>query len=86
MFTRHATYSESLLARKGDVEYACILWSEPVVLVSCRIWMWMVLWFVMVLDVCVCISLRKLVKAEDRFFFIIDYNDYIKKHNRYNRL
>jgi hypothetical protein len=32
-----------------------------VVLAACRIWLWMVLWFVMVLDVCVCIILRKLV-------------------------
>ena len=37
--TPHATSSESLLARKGVVEYACIVWSEPVVLASFRIWL-----------------------------------------------
>jgi hypothetical protein len=37
MCTPHATSSESLLARKGVVEYACIAWSELVVLVSFRI-------------------------------------------------
>ena len=37
MCTPHATSSESLLARKGDVEYACIVWSDPMFLVFC--WM-----------------------------------------------
>ena len=37
--TPHATSSESLLARKGVVEYACIVWSDPVVLASRKIWM-----------------------------------------------
>ena len=36
MCTPHATSSESLLARKGDVEYACIVWYDPVVLASLR--------------------------------------------------
>ena len=39
MCTPHATSIESLLAQKGDVEYACIVWSDPVVLASCRIWL-----------------------------------------------
>ncbi len=37
--TLHATSSESLLARKGVVEYAWIVWSDPVVLASFRIWL-----------------------------------------------
>ena len=37
MCTPHATSRESLLARKGDAEYAWIVWSDPVVLASCRI-------------------------------------------------
>ena len=37
MCTPHATSNESLLARKGDVEYACIIWSDPVVLASFKI-------------------------------------------------
>jgi len=37
MCTSHTTSIESLLARKVVVEYACILWSDPVVLASCRI-------------------------------------------------
>ena len=36
--TPHATSNESLLARKGAVEYAWIVWSDLVVLASCRIW------------------------------------------------
>ena len=32
-----STSIESFLARKGVVEYACIVWSELVVLASCRI-------------------------------------------------
>ena len=32
MWTPHATSSEYLVARKGVVEYACIVWSDPVVL------------------------------------------------------
>ena len=39
MWTPHATSSESLLARKGVVEYACIVWSDPVVLASFRVWL-----------------------------------------------
>ena len=35
--TPHATSGEFLLARKGIVEYAWIVWSDPVVLASCRI-------------------------------------------------
>jgi len=34
--TPHATSRESLMARKGAVEYAWIVWSDPVVLASCR--------------------------------------------------
>jgi len=37
MCTPHATSSESLLARKGVVEYAWIVWSEPLVLASFKI-------------------------------------------------
>ncbi len=37
MCTPHATSRESLLARKGDVEYAYIVWSDPKVLALCRI-------------------------------------------------
>ena len=37
MCTPQATSSESLLARKGVVEYACIVWSDALVLVSCKI-------------------------------------------------
>ena len=36
MCTPHATSRESLLARKDDVEYAWIVWSDPAVLASCR--------------------------------------------------
>ena len=39
MCTPHATLSESLLARKGGVEYACIVWSDPLALASCKIWL-----------------------------------------------
>jgi len=39
MCTPHANSSESLLARKGDVEYACIIWSDPEVLASRKIWL-----------------------------------------------
>ena len=39
MCTRHATSSESLLARKEDVEYACIVLSDPVVMASLRMWL-----------------------------------------------
>ncbi len=39
MCTLHATSSESLMARKGVVEYACIVWSDLVVLASCKIWL-----------------------------------------------
>ncbi len=61
MCTPHATSSESLLARKGAVEYACIVLSDPAVLVPRKIWLYMVLGLVMVLDACVWISLRWLV-------------------------
>ena len=40
MCTPHATFSESLLDRKGtvdSVEYAGIVWSDPEVLALCRI-------------------------------------------------
>ena len=37
MCTPRATSREFLLARKGAVEYAWIMWSDPVVLASCRI-------------------------------------------------
>ncbi len=36
--TLHVTSGESLLARKGVVEYAWIVWSDPAVLASFRIW------------------------------------------------
>ena len=39
MCTPRATCGESLLARKGVVEYACIAWSDPVVLALCIIWL-----------------------------------------------
>ena len=39
MCTPHATSSESLQARKGGVEYACMVWSDPVVLASRKICM-----------------------------------------------
>ena len=39
MCTPHATSNESLLARKGDVEYAWIVWSKPLVLASFRIYL-----------------------------------------------
>ncbi len=39
MCTPHATSSESLLARKGVVEYVCIVWSDPVVRASRKIWL-----------------------------------------------
>ena len=58
--TPHATSSESLLARKGSIEYACIVWSDPVVLASYKIWMYIVPWRVVVLDSCVRMSLRRL--------------------------
>ena len=35
--TPHATSRESLLARKGDDEYALIVWSDSVALASCWI-------------------------------------------------
>ncbi len=56
MHTPHATSSESRLARKGAVEYACIVWSDPVVLALCKIWLWMVPWISVVLVVCVLVS------------------------------
>ena len=37
MCTLNATSSESLLVRKGEVEYACIVWSDLEVLALCRI-------------------------------------------------
>jgi hypothetical protein len=37
MCTPRATSKEPLLARKGAVEYAWIVWSDPGVLVLCRI-------------------------------------------------
>ncbi len=37
IWTPHATSSEFLLARYGAVEYAWIVWSDHVVLASCRI-------------------------------------------------
>jgi hypothetical protein len=43
MCTPHATSTESLLVRKGAVDYACIVWSEPLVLVSLRIFPYIVL-------------------------------------------
>jgi hypothetical protein len=39
MCTPQATSSESLLARKGALEYAWIVWSDPEVLAVCRIWL-----------------------------------------------
>ena len=39
MCTPRATSSEPLLARKGDVEYACIVSSDPAVLASFRMWL-----------------------------------------------
>ena len=39
MCTSHVTSSESLLARKGAIEHACIVWSNLVVLALCRIWL-----------------------------------------------
>jgi hypothetical protein len=35
--TPQATSNESRMARKGLVEYACIVWSDPVVLALCKI-------------------------------------------------
>ncbi len=43
IWTPHATSRESLLARYGAVEYACIVWSAPLVLASCKILPYMVL-------------------------------------------
>ena len=60
MCTPHATSIESLLTRKGVVEYACIVWSDHVVLALCSILLYMVPWLIVVLDVCVRMSLRKL--------------------------
>jgi hypothetical protein len=60
MCTPHATSKESLLARKGAIDYACIVWSDPVALASCKIWLYMVPWLVVVFDVCVRMSLRRL--------------------------
>ena len=37
MCTPDATSSESRLAQKGDVEFACIVWSDPEVLALFRI-------------------------------------------------
>ncbi len=39
MCTPYATSSESLLARKGIVEYTRIVWSDLVVLSSCNMWL-----------------------------------------------
>ena len=39
MCAPHAISSESLLARKGDVEYACIECFDPVVLALRSIWL-----------------------------------------------
>ena len=36
MCVPHAASSESLLALKGAVEYACIVWSDPEVLALCK--------------------------------------------------
>jgi hypothetical protein len=59
--TPHATSSESLLARKGGVEYACIVLSADLeVLTWCRIWLYMVPCLIVVLDVCDRMSLRRL--------------------------
>ncbi len=60
MCTPHATSSESLLTRKGVVEYACIVWSYLVVLALCRIWLCMVPWVSVALFVRVRMSLRRL--------------------------
>jgi hypothetical protein len=60
MCTPHAASKESLLARKGAVEYAWIMWSDPDVLALCRIWLLLVPGFVVVLEVCVRVSLRRL--------------------------
>ena len=37
MYTLHATFSESLLAGKDAVEYACIVWSDVEVLALFKI-------------------------------------------------
>jgi hypothetical protein len=37
--TPQATSIESILSRKGVVGYACIVWSDLVVIASCRIWL-----------------------------------------------
>jgi hypothetical protein len=58
--TPHATSNESLLARYGADEYACIVWSDPVVLASCRIFPYMVLWRFVLLGVCFRMSLCRL--------------------------
>ena len=50
--TPHATYKESLLDRKGAVEYAWIVYSDPDFLALCRIWLWMVPGLVVELEVC----------------------------------
>jgi hypothetical protein len=39
MCTPHASSIESLLAWKVVLEHACIVWSDPMVLASCRIWL-----------------------------------------------
>ena len=58
--TPHATSNESLLSRYGAVEYACIVWSDHVVLALCRICPYMVLWQVVLVGVCFRISLCRL--------------------------
>ncbi len=60
IYTPHATSSQSLLARKGAVEYAWIMWSEPLVLASFTICPYILLCRVMVLDVFVRMILRRL--------------------------
>jgi hypothetical protein len=58
--TPHATFRDSLLAWKGAVEYAWIVWSGPLVLALFRICPYIVLCRVMVLDVCDRMILRML--------------------------
>jgi len=42
------------------MEYAWIVWSDPVVLALCKIWLWMVPWVFEALFVCVRMSMRRL--------------------------
>ena len=60
MCTPQATFSEFRLARKGVVEYAWIVWSDPVVLALCRIWLWTMPWVFVALVACVRMSLCRL--------------------------